>query len=371
MDRRNFIKISLCLGCAAVAGYGGFSAVKNHNLKMKPENKFLYKSIDELPKTVRMEACNSCQLNCPACGTRAMEKEIIEKGGGFGYLKFEDFKKFVDKHNFIKEIELSNNGEIFLNPELDDIIKYAYEKGIKLSASNGVNLNTVSEKTLENLVKYKFDNMMVSIDGATPDVYKIYRRGGDLDTVLNNVRIINKFKKQYNSEFPYLAWQFILFGHNEHEIDLAKERAKELDMEIIFAANFAPDYSPLKNVKMVEEKTGMRLDEGTKLIEFQEIYKEDEMGNVNDREIYCYQLADSPQINFNGDLLGCCVLEAENFQVNVFKEGLLNALNTEKVLKAKLMLSDFNTEPFKEIPCSNCGVYWDIIKKENHPLKFS
>ena len=224
MDRRKFIKASLCMG-AAVSLCGCAYCSKIIYDSTRPENEFKLKSVSDLPKNVRLEACNMCQLKCPACAIRKLEQEIIEKAKGFGYLKFKDFKKFVDKHDFIEEIELSNNGEIFLNPELDDIIKYAYEKGITLTAYNGVNLNTVSEKTLENLVKYKFKRMTVSIDGATPEVYKIYRRGGDFNTVINNIKTINKFKKQYNSEYPHLTWQFILFGHNEHEIDKAKKFA--------------------------------------------------------------------------------------------------------------------------------------------------
>ena len=393
MDRRKFLKASLCAGCVAALGGGCFfSNNKNNDLAVNPWDKFKYTDESQLPTIIRLEACNECQLNCPACGIREAEQRIIEKGGGFGYLKFSDFKHFIDNHSFIKTLELSNNGEIFLNPELDDIIKYAYEKGITLLANNGVNLNTVSEKTLENLVKYKFSSIFVSIDGATPDVYKIYRRGGDLNTVLNNIKIINKYKKQYDSEFPHLTWQFIVFGHNEHEIDLAKERAKELDMDIRFIANESPDYSPVHNPEMVEEKTGIQFVDrnADETNNGEEVPQEDYSGTVDYEETdnaqdeeeqkvgvvendmgaeYCLGLVRFPQINFNGDLLGCCILAEDNFRVNVFKEGLLNALNSNDVLKAKLMLSDFTKGPYEGLACSSCGVYNDL-KNANQPVDF-
>ena len=145
--------------------------------------------------------------------------------------------KQINADNF-ELIDLSNRGEIFLNPELNKIIKYACEKEIKLTAITGVNLNTVSEQTLENLVKYKFNKMTISIDGATPETYKIYRVGGDFNTVINNIKTINKFKKLYGSEFPRLNWQFIVFGHNEHEIELAKIKAKELNIPIMSEEEF-------------------------------------------------------------------------------------------------------------------------------------
>ena len=395
MDRRKFIKTSLCAGCVAALGGGCFfSNNKNKDLAVRPWDKFKYTDVSQLPREVRLEACNDCQLNCPECYVRRGAQDIIDKNGGFGYLKFSDFKNFIDNHSFIDEIELSNNGEIFLNPELDDIMKYAYEKGVILTANNGVNLNTVSEKTLENLVKYQLRDMVVSIDGATPEVYRIYRRGGDLNTVLNNIKIINKYKKQYNSEYPYLQWQFILFGHNEHEIDLAKERAAELGMEIYFAPNESPDYSPIHNPEMVEEKTGVKFvnrnaDETNNEEEVPQS-TEDYSGTVDYEETdnaqaeegqkigvvendmgaeYCLGLVRFPQINFNGDLLGCCILGDNSFKVNVFKEGLLNALNSEHVIKAKLMLSDFSQGPFEELACSSCGVYHDL-KNADKPVDF-
>jgi len=102
---------------------------------------------------IRLETSSICQLRCVTCptGLRLTKNRVV----GWGYLKFDDFKKFVDENPKIKRIELSNWGEIFLNPELKDIIKYGYLKGISLTAGNGVNLNTISEEMIECIVKYQ------------------------------------------------------------------------------------------------------------------------------------------------------------------------------------------------------------------------
>ena len=336
-----------------------FCGAKYFDNAKHPENKFKIKP-SQLPKTVRLEACNDCQLNCVECGMRLNEKLIKEQGGGFGYLKFDDFKKFVDNHPFIEEIEISNNGEIFLNPELDEIIKYAYEKNIGLTAYNGVNLNTVSEQTLENLVKYKFKGLTVSIDGASPEIYKIYRRGGDFNKVISHIELINRFKEKYQSYYPNLVYQFIVFGHNEHEIDAAKALAAKLNMDMSFISNYAIEYSPVKNPKMVQEKTGIRFVNGSEF----DTFKNNEWDNV-----YCMDIIRFPQINFNGDLLGCCINSYKNFNVNVFKKGLLGALNSENVLRAKLMLSDFSVKPFENNPCSDCLFYHDF-RAINRPINW-
>ncbi len=347
MERREFIKNGLCLGCMGILVSGCNNIFQaNNGLK---NDRFYYKSENDLPKTVRLEACSLCQLNCPECTTRKLEKQAPKDW--LGYLKFKDFKKFVDENDFIKEIELSNNGEIFLNPELDEIIKYAYEKGIWLRAGNGVNLNTVSETTLENLVKYKFKRMTVSLDAATSETYKIYRRGGDFNKVIDNIKKINYFKKKYNSEFPVLHYQFILFGHNEHEIELAKKKAKELNMRMRFRRNNSIEYSPIKNKELVEKQTGLKIyDEKNKMIE--------KLFSIKKGRLYaCYTLFYSPQIDYNGDLLGCCQIFLENLGINVFKEGLLNALNSQNVIYTKHMLTDLSIPVKQNLPCAKCSKY--------------
>ena len=43
--------------------------------------------------------------------------------------------------------------------------------------------------------------MTCSIDGASSATYKIYRKGGDFETVMANIRKINEFKAKYQSAF--------------------------------------------------------------------------------------------------------------------------------------------------------------------------
>ena len=279
------------------------------------------------------------------------DEDKIKKTEGFGYLKFSDFKKLVDENPQIKDIELSNAGEIFLNPELDKIIKYAYEKKISLTANNGVNLNTLSDEMAEILVKYQFRTMNVSIDGATPDVYKIYRRGGDFNKVIANIKKINEYKKKYNSVFPVMVYKYIIFNHNIEDIPLAKKLAKELNMDCCFIQNTQAWYAPLskKQIKRAEELSGINLDDKIPtpeedLTRFLNLYRE-----KKHPWFFCDDLFASPQINWNGNLLGCIIYLGKNFGVNVFKEGLLNALNHKNVLYAKRMLTDFSVPP-KDVP---------------------
>ena len=160
---------------------------------------FLYKY---RPTRIRLEASTLCQLRCAGCSFQQNNHDNL--GGGF--LRFDDFKRLLDENPFIKQIELSNWGEIFLNPNLVDIMRYAREKRVSLTAHNGCNFNTVSEEQLNALVDYSFRALSISIDGASQEVYSKYRIGGSFDTVIVNIQRLIAIKKQKNSIYPKISW---------------------------------------------------------------------------------------------------------------------------------------------------------------------
>ena len=364
MQRRDFVKSAMCLSCLGLVNSGCSDLLNLQDDEFKDfdhtKSRFYYKSVDELPKKIRIEACSLCQLNCPECRTRQLENTAPKNW--LGYLKFDDFKNFIDSHSFVNEVELSFKGEVFLNPELNEIIKYAHEKKVKLTANTGVNFNNPKEETLENLVKYQFERITIALDGATAETYKIYRVGGDFDTVINNIKKINEYKKKYNSEYPKLTWQFIPFGHNEHEIELAKKKAKELNMEIRFRRNWTLDYSPIKNKELVEKQTAI------KIVSNKEEHNKDTFEN---RRLYgCYTLFYTPQFDYNGDLIGCCHVTHNKFGANLFKDGLLNSLNSKTFIKVKENLANAQPLSVKSAPCSTCSRY-KIIEKGSYKLNLS
>lgn len=314
-----------------------------------------YENINEIPKRLQIDACLMCQLNCPECPTRLAYKNdtehLLKKPG---YLKFENFKKIVDDIDF-EEVELSCSGEVFLNPDLDKIIEYGYKKNLNMIAT-GVNLNYLTDQTAENLVKYKFGHITVSIDGASEETYSIYRRNGNFNNVIENIKKINYFKELYNSDLPKLTYKFIVFGHNEHEILKAKEIANSLDMDIRFDSNFAPHYSPIKDFEFVKNNT--------------DLYAPNKPGKSQDF-CYCRQVFTCPQIDFDGEIHGCCLFNTDFFtkyklNANVFEQGYFNALNSPKmVAMRKFLLGLFDTEGYENLPCAHCSFYEKMLK--THP----
>ena len=302
-----------------------------------------------VPKKIRLEASSYCQLRCPSCPTTTGH---IHPAIGSGFLKISDFKDLVDKNKFLTHVELSNYGEIFLNPDFMEILKYSYEKGIKLTANNGVNLNDVKDEVLEGLVKYQFRSLFCSIDGASQETYVKYRVRGDFEKVINNIKKINAFKAKYNSQYPKLYWNFIIFGHNEHEIEKAKELAGELNMEFNHKLSWDSDFSPIKTPEVVKKQTGIEV---TSREEYLQRYNEDYKQSI------CSQLWKAPMVNWDGKLLGCCRNFWGDFGDNVFEKGLLASVNNPKIRYARRMLRG-EEEPSEEIPCTTCNIYLSMKK---------
>jgi MoaA/NifB/PqqE/SkfB family radical SAM enzyme len=293
--------------------------------------------------TIRVEASSQCQLRCPKCptGRRVIGKSVV----GWGWCKANDFRRLLVENPQVKEVELSNWGEIFLNPELPEILQAAHERGVALRANNGVNLNTLSWKLAEALVKYQFSYLSVSIDGASQDTYAQYRRKGIFQKVLRNLERINHFKLEYQSRLPRLTWQFIVFGHNEHELPLARQLATQHGMGFKPKLNHSPAFSPIRDAEYVRRETGLG------------VATRDEFAARHQRQYSfpCVQLWDSPQINWDGTLLGCCVNKYGSFG-NVFETGLQAALQGETYRYAKEMVTG-RKPPREDVPCFRCNVY--------------
>lgn len=311
-----------------------------------------------LPSKLRLEASTICQLNCSGCYMRKNSNGSV----GVGFLSFNNFKKLVDENTCIREIELSNSGEIFLNPDLIKIIHYSFLKGIKLTAINGVNFNDVSDEQIEALVKYRFHSLSISLDGASQETYGIYRRKGDFDKVIHNIKKLLAVKKRYASNFPQIVWQYILMEHNESEVKVAKEMANDLGIPIWYKLNWDDHYIP-HNREMLMNVTNLHC------------LTRSEYCCTNHKAYLgaavCSQMFLSPQVNWDGRLLGCCEVFLDDYGANVFEVGLKEALQSPKFILAKKYILDGLNDIPEDIPCKACAKRKQMaeIGEIIHPLE--
>ena len=114
-------------------------------------------------------------------------------------LSFPDFKKIVDKTSpWCQYLSLYFQGEPFLNPQMIPMIHYAKQKSMFVASST--NGHFFDDTTAKQTVESGLDKLIISLDGATPEIYRKYRVDGDFETVITGIRNLVKWKQTLKSD---------------------------------------------------------------------------------------------------------------------------------------------------------------------------
>lgn len=175
------------------------------------------------PYIVILEVTNICNLHCPFCLTG----KGISGGRDVRHMKFEEAKKVIDAvGDYAYFLQLYTWGEPLLNKDIIPIIEYAKQKRIFVMLST--NATAMTPAYNKRLIDSGVDYIMVAIDGGSDETYEKYRVGGNYTKVLQNVEDLLQQKREQNATTPFVEWQFIVFRHNEHEVDSTEKMAYEI-----------------------------------------------------------------------------------------------------------------------------------------------
>lgn len=181
-----------------------------------------------LPIRLTVEASNACNLGCPACFTGLGETNGRRKS----LMTMELYRRLLDElGDYLFEMEFYSWGEPLLSKFIFEMIGEATAKGISTTISSNFSIPWNEEKS-ERLVRSGLHRLGVSLDGATQERYEIYRRKGNIETVLRNCRMVAEAKRKLGSSTPHMIWEFHVFKHNVEDIELAKQLAAEIGMDI-------------------------------------------------------------------------------------------------------------------------------------------
>lgn len=168
-------------------------------------------------KDIRIEIAGICNAECPYCPAG---KEKIRSNS---FMEVDFFKKIIEhlRKKGILEcnpvIGLMIRGEPFLHPNIDDILRFLYENGLKASiSSNFIKIPNLSEKALKSI-----NDLTFSLSGLTNNTYKrIY--GVNVEKPLKNFDyFLSKVKKVNKDAFININW--IKYKFNKSEFQTAKE----------------------------------------------------------------------------------------------------------------------------------------------------
>ena len=146
--------------------------------------------------------------------------------------------------------------------------------------------------------------MIISIDGVNQESYGKYRIGGNLEKVLEGTRNILKWKKEMKSQTPFVIWQFIVFAHNEEELDAIKALAKDTGV----------DHLAIKTAQIYDFTSGSDL--LPKKEEYRRYTETESSFSIKNKLLnHCWRMWSGCVITWDGRIAPCCFDKDASYQL--------------------------------------------------------
>ena len=174
-------------------------------------------------RTLHMETSTVCNAACPMC-PREFNSAFDKKRDAFS-LSIEKVKELFDE-GFIKQLNYMFMCGNYGDPAAPDCIEiFKHFRNVNNNIKLGMNSNGSlrNEKwwgELGTTLSKENDNCYFGIDGLR-DTNHIYRVNTNYDKIMRNARaFIDAGGKAY--------WKFLIFEHNEHQVEEARELSKSM-----------------------------------------------------------------------------------------------------------------------------------------------
>ncbi len=291
------------------------------------------------PLYLMIEPTNICNLKCPMCpsGNGEMKRD-------FGKLDFETYKNILDEiGEYILQVQLWNQGEPFINNSFLDFISYANSKGcITQTSTNGHYIRTDDQAA--KVINSGLDQMIFSMDGTNKESYEKYRVGGNFDLVIETLERIARVKRKFKSKIPLVELQFVIFKHNEAEMNELIEIARKNDVNRI-SFKTAQVYSP--------EQAENFLPENKKYSRYN--FNGEQFEMRGDIKNWCKRLWLHSTINWEGSITPCCFDKDSEYSFNNINDRETTFKNTW-INKGYMKFRKNVMRDRKSVPmCLNCN----------------
>ena len=189
-------------------------------------NMYQYKEL----KVLHLELTSNCQAKCPMCARNyhgGLENPLLP-------IKDIDLELFLHAvpADFIAQLDkitmCGNFGDPLLNNDLIPIIEYIRDSNpnIKLDVHTNGSLRSKAWWTQLAQAMPKDHLVQFGIDGLE-DTHALYRIGTDFNKIIENA-------KTYMAAGGLARWNFITFKHNEHQLEAARQMAKDLGFDSFY-----------------------------------------------------------------------------------------------------------------------------------------
>jgi MoaA/NifB/PqqE/SkfB family radical SAM enzyme len=214
-----------------------------------------------LPNRLYVECTAACNLSCHlAC---CAPETGITRTREAGMLDVDLFDRVLaETGDSLIRLDFFNYGEAFLHKraiEMCERVKARYPHIYLYTSTNGL---AFSSEQARRLVHSGIDEVTFSIDGATQERYERYRRRGNLQLALDNLRAMVEEKRSAARDVPFINWRYILFTWNDsdEEMDRARHLAQAIGVDRLcweitdhpedcFSRRFAPGTDDYRRIQ--------------------------------------------------------------------------------------------------------------------------
>lgn len=286
--------------------------------------------VKRFPFLVEIEPTNRCNLKCSLCLTGA---EMLKRTKGD--MPLGGFKRIINQlKGSIVYLVLYFLGEPLLNLQIFQMIEYAKKHKIFIRLSS--NFNFDNKQNITNIINCRVDELVISLDCATPQTYFAYKKNRDFERVIKNIKLLIQARREKLK--PFINLQLLLMRHTENEISEFRKLVRSLNV----------DRGIIKKVRVdslgIEPKR-IFLPKNNKYI--RSAYKN------NSKESVCYRPWISTLFLWDGSVIPCCFdMEGEYNFGNISYLNFEQIWNNEKYIHFRSqMLKGSNQIPI----CKQCS----------------
>jgi len=177
-------------------------------------------------RILNIEQTSHCNLKCPQCARTGLDGKL-NPNVEWNSMTLDDYKRLLSP-SFLKQLEqiffCGNYGDAVAGFNFFDCVEYLRKYNVPLTIyTNGSLRHTNFWKDLAGILDDKC-KVIFAIDGLE-DTNSIYRVNSDFNKVIENA-------KAFINNGGIARWDYLVFEHNHHQVEEAKQLAKDIGFKI-------------------------------------------------------------------------------------------------------------------------------------------
>lgn len=326
----------------------------------------------QMIRFAQIEPVGQCNLRCRMCPIQFREDGT--PNGPLAFMAYETFCRLLDELSGLATLHLQGMGEPLMHPRFFDMVRYATQRGIRVSTNT--NLTLLSARRARLCIESGLTELHASLDGASAETYERIRVRARFSRAKRHLEDLLRIRREMQSDHPRVRLVVVAMRDNLHELPALVELAHAAGADSIFVQHLCHDYGEaglsqkyLPMRAFVEAQTLLSEAPGrveryfTLARERADALHVDlrlpRMHPAPARKGRCTWPWDGPYISYDGQAMPCCMVGTPD-RANL---GDIGERGIESVWNGKAY-TDFRAALASDRPpdvCRGCAVYHGVF----------